>query len=160
MEKKMKMKWSKRQLILGILVAVTAIIFTACQEDNPTAPFEGFEIIRADGKISIVDQTGKIWDITHAVEEYGFVPEEFQFGLGPNAIEPISNPQFLAPGDPGYPATANDFLVIGYKDTSLIRAYSLNILVHHEIVNEEFNQLPFVVAYCPLVNTECPRLDL
>ena len=132
-------------LILGLLVA-------GCEEEASTAPFTGFEIIRTDGEIFIKDQTSKLWNITHAVEEYGFIPESFQFGLGPTAIRPISDPVFLAPGDGGYPAVANDFLVIGYKNSEQIRAYSLNILVHHEIVNDQFGDQPVVVAYCPLVN--------
>lgn len=151
------MKYNKihTQKLSAFLVVIMATWFiSGCQDGGSTfdTPVGGFEIIRENGEISIKDQIGKIWNITYAVNEYGFDPQKFEHGLGPTAILPISDPQFLSPGQPGYPAQANDFLVIGYHQDNIIRAYSLNILVHHEIVNENYNGQSVVVAYCPLAN--------
>jgi hypothetical protein len=141
------LKFTKRDYKLLLVAIMCILIVSACQEDSTTAPFPGFEIIRENGQVSIKDQKGKIWNITHAVEKYGFIPENFQYGLGPYAFLPINDPQFLSPGDVGYPAAANDVIVIGYKDENITRAYSLNILVHHEIVNDMFHDVPVAVGY-------------
>ncbi|UCG51219.1 MAG: hypothetical protein JSW58_13635, partial [Candidatus Latescibacterota bacterium] len=71
------------------------------------------EVKEKGEKIFIVDHTGKKWDVTHAVEKYGFDPTQFEFGLGPNAIPPIIDPGMLSPGDPNYPDEGGTFVVIG-----------------------------------------------
>ena len=101
--------------------------------------------------IYIIDRTGKQWDITHAVKVYNFVPEDFQFGLGPFAITPIINPEMLSPGDPGFPAP-DATRVIGTTINGDIRAYPLETLVFHEIVDENFEDIHVAVAFWPLVN--------
>ena len=103
--------------------------------------------IEEDGKIFIEDQTGKLWDITHAINKYGFQSGHFQFGLGPFAITPINNPDMLSPGDPGYPDTQDNSLVIGTTINNDTRAYSINHLTRHEIVNESFAETHVSVAY-------------
>ncbi len=100
-----------------------------------------------DSTVLIVDRTGKQWDVTHAVEHYGFVAEDFQFGLGPNAIQPIQNPQFLEPGDPSYPDTTETFLVIGVNMQADQRAYPIDVLSRHEIANEEIGGEIVAVGY-------------
>jgi hypothetical protein len=105
------------------------------------------EVIREDGKIFIRDQTGKRWDVTHAVEEYGFDPAAFEHGLGPTAIRPIQNPQMLRPGDTGYPADFDETVVLGAKLQGDARAYPLNVMIRHEIANESFGNTHVAVAY-------------
>jgi len=100
-----------------------------------------------DNKIFIHDQTGKAWDITHAVKKYGMVPEGFQFGLGPNAIPPINNPQMLSQGDVGYPGDSQTFIMIGTMINEDTRAYPLSVLALHEIVNEVFDDTHVSVAF-------------
>lgn len=132
---------------LLILFAVLALI-AGCSDTKSTEPnFTGFKIIRSNGKIQLEDQTGKLWDITHAVNNYNFKPEKFQFGVGPNAIPPILEPQYYCPGDVGYPSTSSDFQVIGYKSNGSTRAYSLNVMINHEVANEQFGNQYVAVAY-------------
>jgi hypothetical protein len=52
-------------------------------------------VIEEDDKIFIQDQTGKSWDITHAVNRYGFAASYFQSGLGPFALTPITEPLYF-----------------------------------------------------------------
>ena len=54
-----------------------------------------------DIRHGITDRTGKQWDITYAVQNYGFDPDGFQFGLGPDAIKPILDPQIVCEGEDG-----------------------------------------------------------
>jgi len=97
--------------------------------------------------IWIVDKTGKKWDITHAVDRYEFIPENFQFGLGPFAIQPINDPIMLSPNDVGYPDPGDDQLVIGFSLNGLVRAYPLKYLAEHEVVNEQFGNNYVAVTY-------------
>lgn len=130
------------KLLLPILMGV---FLYSCEVLQPEAP--GAEVFRQDGKIFIMDQVGKTWDITHAVEKYGFDPAVFRHGLGPNAIRPIQNPQMLRPGDPGYPGSNNNGVVLGAIIRGDSRAYPLNVMIHHEIANESFGAIHVSVAY-------------
>ncbi|RME00405.1 MAG: DUF3179 domain-containing protein [Calditrichaeota bacterium] len=98
-------------------------------------------------KIYIVDQTGKRWDVTHAVEKYGFKAEAFQYGLGPDAIPPLLHPEMLSPGEPGYPGAHDSFLVLGARIEEEARAYPIDVMSRHEIVDEVFDATYVAVAY-------------
>ncbi len=127
------------------LCLLVTFFLTSCDVLDSEPP--GAEVIRQDGKILIKDQTGKTWDITHAVENYGFDPGVFRHGLGPTAIRPIQNPQMLRPGDPGYPQSSNETVVLGANLGNDSRAYPLNVLIRHEIANEQFGNEHVAVAY-------------
>lgn len=136
------MKW------LMITTLVLAVIVAGCTNSIEEPEFSDDIVIQPnDSTIFIVDQTGKQWDVTHAVNNYGFIAEDFQFGLGPNAIQPIQNPQFLEPGDPDYPDTTETFLVIGVDLQADQRAYPINVLSRHEIANEEIGGEIVAVGY-------------
>ena len=148
-------------LVRVTLIVVLILMVISCQEtvtltDVPQATV----IIEVDTtkddqdndstnnqKIWIVDRTGKRWDITHAVDRYEFVPENFQFGLGPYAIEPVNDPKMLTPEDDGYPDPGDDQLVIGVKLNGHVRAYPLRYLVDYEVVNERFEDSLVAVTY-------------
>ena len=98
-------------------------------------------------KILLVDQTGKKWDITHAVHGYGMDPARFHFGVGPFAIPPILNPLMLTPGKPGYPPDDESFRVIGVVLGEEIRAYSIRKMSVVEVANEVFKEATVAVAY-------------
>lgn len=96
---------------------------------------------------SITDRTGKTWDVTHAFQQYGFVPESFQYGLGPFAITPINNPQMLSPGDSGYPLDSDSFTILGTTLNGFTRAYPIRVMSWHEVANERFGEAHVAVAY-------------
>jgi hypothetical protein len=96
---------------------------------------------------TIEDRTGKVWDVTHARDHYGFMPEKFQFGLGPRAIRPIMNPVMLMPGELGYPPDISEFFILGTRLSDSARAYSIGHLSRHEVVNEQFGDAHVAVAY-------------
>jgi hypothetical protein len=98
-------------------------------------------------QIFITDRTGKKWNITHAVNKYGFEKSRFQFGLGPYAIQPINEPQFVISGQQGFPSRANPMQIIGTTINGDSRAYSLNVLHAHEIINDTFADVLVAVGY-------------
>ena len=114
------------------------------KEEQPEIPDPAYV---ATDTVYIIDQTGKKWDISHAVASYGFKPEKFQFGLGPNAIKPIMNPEMICPGEPGYPDETENGIVIGVSLDEPLRAYPLNIMATHEIANENIEGTHVAVAY-------------
>ena len=98
-------------------------------------------------RILIIDNTGKKWDVTHAVNEYNFIAENFQYGLGPNAIRPILNPQMISQKDRGYPGSGDDMIVIGVSLNGYTRAYPIRYLFSHEVVDEKFDSTYVAVSY-------------
>ena len=96
---------------------------------------------------TIRDRTGKVWDVSHAVAEYGFVADQFQFGLGPGAIPPVFDPVLVSPGEDGYPAPDDGTPVIGVELNGELRAYSVPALSRREVINEVFGDAHVAVAY-------------
>ena len=134
---------NKNHVLTFLLIIMSLII--AC-DSNLTGDTNA-NVVERDGKVFIEDQTGKMWDITHAVDNYGFSAGNFQFGLGPFAITPINDPEMLSPGNAGYPDANDERLVIGTTINNDTRAYSLNVLSRHEIANERFGDTFVSVAY-------------
>ena len=82
------------------------------------------------------------------------VPYESILSGGPprDGIPPIDDPKFITPGD------ADDFLdplepVVAFELNGDARAYPLQILTWHEIVNDVVGGEPVAVTFCPLCNS-------
>lgn len=82
-------------------------------------------------------------------------------GPPPDGIPPIDHPMFLAPEDVSFLAEAEPVLAVEIDGDA--RAYPLQIMIWHEIVNDEIGGVPVSVTYCPLCNTgiafERPTID-
>jgi hypothetical protein len=91
---------------------------------------------RTGPPVTITGRANHTWDISTAVYKCGFDPGEFDYGLGVNVIRPIDGPDFLAPGDQGYPGAGEDFPLVGVALAGEARAYPIDILTRHEIVND------------------------
>jgi hypothetical protein len=141
-----------KQISLGIasvmliaLVVWMMISLVSCSSTTITE--QEAEVVTEDNRIFIVDQTGKKWDVTEAVRTYRFVASQFEFGLGPNAIRPIIDPEMLSPGDGGYgPADKTDY-VIGTTLEGESRAYPINVLNLHEVVDDAFGDVHVAVGW-------------
>lgn len=73
-------------------------------------------------------------------------------GPPPDGIPPIDEPRFIAI------EAADDWLedrepVISFQIDQDVRAYPLQIMTWHEIVNDEVAGVPVIVTFCPLCNT-------
>ena len=69
-----------------------------------------------------------------------------------DGIPPIDNPKYIDVADP--PEYMKDNApVISVDINGDARAYPLDILISHEIVNDEIGGVPVTVTYCPLCNT-------
>ena len=141
----------------SLLAVFFAFFLSGCSvsdvQETIQGPVEVEEVEEQEGeKIYITDQTGKQWEISHAVKQYGMQPENWQYGLGPNWFAPLILPKMRCPGDPGYPG--DDFfrnfstdLVVGAEIGGEARAYPLAVLYNHEIADEKFGDVYVAVAY-------------
>jgi Protein of unknown function (DUF3179) len=82
-------------------------------------------------------------------------------GPPPDGIPPIDDPKFLAPVDATFLADGEPVLAVEIDGDA--KAYPLQIMTWHEIVNDEIGGVPVAVTYCPLCNTgiafERPTID-
>jgi hypothetical protein len=136
--------------ILSFLPFVLLII--SCRETGSSSQTEFTEVIfkpdtTDSGRIFIRDWTGKEWDVTHAVEKYGFDAERFRHGLGPYAIRPILDPEFISQDDAEFNEIDAEDLVIGTVIHGSARAYPLSVLRSHEIVDEKFDRTHVAIGY-------------
>ncbi len=72
-------------------------------------------------------------------------------GPGKDGIPAIDNPRFVSAADRSN--LADDEPVIGLVIGEEAKAYSLRVLMWHEIVNDVAGGIPVTVTYCPLCNT-------
>lgn len=73
-------------------------------------------------------------------------------GPPPDGIPSIDDPKFISVQEAGKFLEDSDF-VLGLNINGDIRAYPLQILVWHEIVNDNVGGIPVAVTYCPLCFT-------
>jgi hypothetical protein len=86
-------------------------------------------------------------------ENYIVPPDQIvSGGPPPDGIPSIDNPKFISVQEARKFLTDSD-LVIGLNIKGDIRAYPLQILVWHEIVNDIVSGIPVAVTYCPLCFT-------
>ncbi len=81
------------------------------------------------------------------------IPREdvFDGGPGKDGIPSIDDPQFTTASEVTF-LNDND-LVLGIKVGNEVRAYPHPVLDWHEIVNDEVNNFPVAITYCPLTGT-------
>jgi hypothetical protein len=77
--------------------------------------------------------------------------EIWRGGVAPDDIAAIDEPKFI-------PADEAEFLedddrVLGISRNGVVKAYPIQILDHHEVVNDRFADEAILVSYCPLCNT-------
>jgi hypothetical protein len=64
-------------------------------------------------------------------------------------IKAVDSPRFVPASEANLP---DDAWVFGVVVQGEARAYSLNLLNHHETVNDQVGETPFAVVWCPLAN--------
>ena len=136
-----------RLLFIGVLV-LAALAVAAC-EDELAKKEDGAR--RGGGPTDAlrVDATGWATDFT----KHSVPLSEFLSGGPPrDGIPPVDEPK------PTSQAEADDWLgdrepVLAVEVGDRVRAYPLQILVWHEIVNDTLGGRPIAVTYCPLCNS-------
>ena len=80
--------------------------------------------------------------------------EGYQYGIGKDRIRPIDHPVFVKPDDPRLLAAAgtrvrnaDQIRVIGYVYGGEARAYPIELLNRHELVNDTIAKKPLTVGW-------------
>ena len=97
---------------------------------------------REGGRVWIVDRMGDKWEVTEA-EKQGFVPENFQYGIGKDAIVPLGEGAFAGKRE----RMSGVKRVIGFAAGDVSKAVSVERLVSHEVLNTEIGGTPVAAAY-------------
>jgi hypothetical protein len=72
-------------------------------------------------------------------------------GPPPDGIPPIDEPKFLNPSDVGF--LADNEPVLAFEIDGDARAYPVQVMTWHEIVNDTVAGIPVTISYCPLCNS-------
>lgn len=72
-------------------------------------------------------------------------------GIGKDVIPPIDQPKFAPITD--IKNVQDTEPVIGFELNGIARAYPLQMMTWHEIVNDKIGDVPVAVTYCPLCNS-------
>ncbi len=72
-------------------------------------------------------------------------------GPPPDGIPPIDEPTFLDPADVDFLEDVEPVLALELNGDA--RAYPLQVMIWHEIVNDTVGDIPVSVTYCPLCNS-------
>jgi hypothetical protein len=121
------MIWPRRRWV--VLAVASTLAVAACGSSGPDSPSRS-----GSGPSPLID------------------PADIVSGGPPrDGIPPIDHPKFI-------PAASVDFLesrepILALDVDGDARAYPLQIMIWHEIVNDEVGGMPVVVTYCPLCNT-------
>jgi hypothetical protein len=125
--------------ILYVMVLLTGIGIMACSSDGDGDDFVSNDPGNGEEEqIIITDQTGRAWDITHAFYEYGMSREYFNFGIGVGAIPSVDNPQVVYAQSGLAPDPDSEMPVFGVELGGEARAYPVELLNNHEVVNDIF----------------------
>jgi Protein of unknown function (DUF3179) len=121
--------------IVGTILSVIIVI--------PTINTDPASIITVTGNTNSAD----------AQEKHIVPPDQIvSGGPPPDGIPSIDNPKFISVQEASKQLEDSD-LVIGLNINGDIRAYPLQILVWHEIVNDKVGGVPVAGTYCPLCFT-------
>ena len=99
-------------------------------------------VIERDDRIFILDRTGEKWDVTQA-RELGFIPRQFQFGIGKDAFTPLVDDDLTDT----HPIKSDSTRVIGVDIEGDAHAYDVRRLAKHEIANTTLGGEPIAAGY-------------
>ncbi len=122
-----------RLFILGFLIVLNV---SSCSEDEAILGNNSGNTPKGNTKVAI-------WNIPKN--------EIFDGGPGKDGIPALEDPERVSVTAGGY--LLDQELVLGFFDGVNAIAYPLQILDWHEIINDELNNFPFAITYCPLTGT-------
>jgi hypothetical protein len=127
-------------LVVGLIVAVTLV--SGCASQSP-------EAVETPEPAPTADLSAEIQELPDGTR-YVVHPDKLQSGgPPPDGIPSIDKPEYVSVTEADAWIQDNE-LVLALEYDGVTRAYPLQILVWHEIVNDTVNGKPILVTYCPL----------
>ena len=132
---------------MGLLCTTVA----ASAEDTAEIPnLHDRPIIERDGKRLLwagEDDAGSIewFDMTDSLID----PHRFQYGIGKDIIDSIDDPVFVDNDDPrlGERGITRETQVLGVEIDGIARAYPVDVMAMHEVVNDEIEGKAYAVLW-------------
>ncbi|MFL0811531.1 MAG: DUF3179 domain-containing protein [Agarilytica sp.] len=88
------------------------------------------------------------FDISNSILQKGSIKHG---GPPRDGIPAIYKPQYIKPDEANF--LKEDDIVLGFEMLGQAYAYPRYILNWHELVNDDINEQPFLISYCPLCGT-------
>jgi hypothetical protein len=123
-------RWTKRSVAAAVVIGVALVVLAVAGQD-------------ARPRLATSAPPGRAPLVNPADIVAGGPP--------PDGIPPLDRPRFQAAGAVDWLAAAEPVAVVELDGEA--KAYPLQILVWHEIVNDQVGGHPVAVTYCPLCNT-------
>ena len=135
--------------ILSVVGVILSILFIVISTIN-TDPTSTITTSSADDD----NNTNLQRAVSTTEEEKSIVPLDqiVSGGPPPDGIPSIDNPKFISVQEASKFLKDSE-LVLGLNINGDVRAYPLQILVWHEIVNDNVGAVPVAITYCPLCFT-------
>ncbi len=143
--------WRSPARMAAVAVAV-ALVAAACSSGAESASSEAESVEQIEAGQREATGSALVNMTAEGLPEPLVDPAEVMSGgPPPDGIPPIDNPKFL-------PATEVGFLeanepVLSLEVEGETRAYPIQVMIWHEIVNDTYGDTPVTVTYCPLCNT-------
>ena len=146
-----------RRLIGAALLAVAAISIPACayrspgdKADERIPNLHSQSIVEKDGRRLLwagEDAEGDVdwFDMTDSTID----PHRFQYGIGKDVISSIDRPEFVPADDPRLRKRGikRKTRVIGVEIDGIARAYPVDLMSRHEVVNDRFGDRAYAVLW-------------
>jgi biopolymer transport protein ExbD len=135
--------------VVGVILSILSIVISAINT-HPTSTIT--TSAAADNNNNNNTNSPRAVAITK--EEKSIVPLDqiVSGGPPPDGIPSIDNPKFISVQEASKFLKDSE-LVLGLNINGDVRAYPLQILVWHEIVNDNVGAVPVAITYCPLCFT-------
>lgn len=129
------------------LLCILLLCLAACQQPVETNPTPAQDTNNTQGFTPLAQRSVQQLDDG---TNYIVHPSKIEDGGPPqDGIPSIDNPQFISVNQADQWIEDNE-LILALEHNNVTRAYPLQILVFHEIVNDNLNGDPIAVTYCPL----------
>jgi hypothetical protein len=118
---------------------------------DPDPPATDIELFTSDDRSATLTSLTRSWNTKW---ERRIISTEDLLSGGPprDGIPSLDDPQFVSP-DTAVAWLAGNEPVIAVEINGDARAYPLQILTWHEIVNDTVGDVPLIVTFCPLCNS-------
>jgi hypothetical protein len=135
--------------ILLLMIVIFSVIFIMSKKDPNRLPPQEIQVSEEFGDEPIKIPGFLTWSFSKT--DFSKVDKRVESALsggpGKDGIPALSNPQFESINDSKAQETVQAIVL---KEGDDIRAYPYNILIWHEIVNDEIGPVPVAVTFCPL----------
>jgi len=146
-----------RSISSAIIFFVSLTLIVSCDSkkealtSKPKRPsaLKNGKIFESDGKKYLFGGEDSTWnfDVTNSP----LIDSQYHYGIGREKFHALTNPEFMSEVDADkiYADSARFLL---FRLGGETRAYGIDLLTHHEVVNDVVNGEPVAAAYCILAD--------